>query len=146
MNTPRYGLPFLSVAQAHKEITHNESLATIDALLHMSVAETATAPPAPTVGDAGKCWLIASGATGAWQGHDRSIACWNGSGWNLIAPMTGMTIWHEQAQVEMRFLAGQWQQPGTVDVPQGGAITDAEARAAIALLLTRLRALGILAA
>lgn len=145
MNTPRFGLPNILVAQAHKEITHNESLGRIDALLHMSVAGMAAAPPNLGAGDAGKCWLIAAGATGAWQGREKSVACWNGASWDFIAPVAGMAIWHEQAQVALRFRGGEWQQPGTVDAPQGGAIIDAEARSAIAALMTQLRAMGILA-
>lgn len=145
MNTPRFGLPNILVAQAHKEITHNESLAAIDALLHMSVTATVATPPTLSAGDAGKCWLIAAGATGVWQGREKSIACWNGGSWNLIAPVAGMAIWHAQDQVELRFLGDAWQQPGAVDAPQGGSVIDVEARAAIGAVLTQLRAKGLLA-
>lgn len=145
MNTPRFGLPNILVAQAHKEITHSESLASIDALLHMSVTGTAVTPPSPNAADAGKCWLVGAGAAGVWQGREKSIACWNGGSWNVIAPVAGMTIWHEQEQAEHRFIGGQWQQPGAVPAPQGGAVVDAESRTAIAALLTQLRAVGILA-
>ena len=35
LETRRCGLPLLAVSQAEKEITHNEALVLIDALLHM---------------------------------------------------------------------------------------------------------------
>lgn len=60
METGRHKLPCLAVSQAQKEITHNEALALIDALVHPVVEEQLSVPPAPTDADIGKCWLIGS--------------------------------------------------------------------------------------
>lgn len=143
MNTPRFGLPNILVAQAHKEITHNESLSRIDALLHMAVVGAATTPPDLSISDAGKCWLVAAPAIGVWQGQEKSVACWNGGSWDMIAPTSGMTIWHEQQQIALRFRAGAWRQATPVNSPQGGTVVDTEARETIAALLAQLQEVGI---
>lgn len=47
---------------------------------------TQTAPPgSPATGDQ---YIVPSGATGAWAGHDKTIAAWNGSAWvfSYVAP------------------------------------------------------------
>ena len=58
LQTPRFALPMLSVAQAQKETTHNEALVLIDALLHAPVVDgpLATPPEYPTEGDCG--WTV----------------------------------------------------------------------------------------
>ncbi|WP_374530622.1 DUF2793 domain-containing protein [Novosphingobium sp.] len=46
----------------------NEAFTRIDALLHGAIeAETAAPPPLPMDG---QCWLLGSGASAAWAGHD----------------------------------------------------------------------------
>ncbi|MFN3747382.1 MAG: DUF2793 domain-containing protein [Sphingorhabdus sp.] len=145
MNTPRFALPHIMVAQAHKEITHNEALAKIDALLHLSVVGTAVAPPTLTSADSGQCWIVgATSASGDWVGNENAIASWNGASWTMIDPVAGMRAWDHQAGVELRFLDGEWQHPATINDPQGGAVIDVEARLALVALLNRLRSVGMI--
>ena len=89
--TPRFTLPLLAVAQAQKEVTHNEALALLDALLHPAVeaGPVATPPPAPV---AGQCWLVAGGADGEWSGRGGTIAIRTDGGWRFVAPRGGMRI------------------------------------------------------
>jgi hypothetical protein len=142
--TPRYLLPNLFVAQAQKEITHNEALTRIDALLHPVVEGSATNPPALTAADAGKCWLVGAGASGAWAGKSDHIACWIGAGWRYISPREGLSIFYLPHQAYARFTASQWRFAAQIGDPAGGAVVDSEARFAIAALLAELRATGAL--
>ena len=77
-NSLRHQLQYLVVAQAQKEITHNEALARIDALLHPVVADRLAIPPSPSLAEAGICWLIDVGGTGEWENRANQIAVWVG--------------------------------------------------------------------
>src|SRR3546814_15984185 len=68
--TPRFALPLLAVAQAQKEVTHNEALTLLDALVHAAIeaGPLATPPASPAVGP---CWIVDADATGAWTGEGR---------------------------------------------------------------------------
>src|SRR4051812_26006968 len=71
--TPHLALPLIAAAQAQKHVTHNEALATLDALVHLSVKERdrVSAPASPAEGDR---YLVGAGATGIFAGHDGEIA------------------------------------------------------------------------
>lgn len=144
MNTPRFELPNIMVSQAHKEITHNEALIRIDALLHMTVIATSTIPPSLNASDAGKSWLVGAGAVGQWSGKDDAVATWSGTSWDFFQPVEGMAVWHLGSGVELKYVGGDWHVPATIQLPQGGGVIDAEARSAIAQILTQLRQSGII--
>lgn len=142
--TPRFAIPYLAVSQAHKEITHNEALSAIDFLMHASVEGIASSPPSLLPVDAGKSWVVASPATGAWLAEENAIAGWTGSGWRFIRPDAGTTVWNKQSGLELRFIGGEWLAPGPVSAPSGGVVVDSEARNAISALLIQLRSIGLL--
>lgn len=140
--TPRFALPNLFVAQAQKEFTVNEALARIDALLHAVVeGEANTPPPLPSDGEA---WLVGAAPTGVWSGHAGAIACRQADNWLFVTPRLGLRVFDRAADREARFDNG-WQRAATVAVPSGGANVDAEARAAIAGLISALVSAGLLA-
>ena len=143
--TSRHQLPFLVVAQAQKEITHNEALVRIDALLHPVVEDEIAAPPVVLAADAGKCWLIAELATGIWQGKAGQIACWTGGSWRYILPVQSMTARNNASSTHAVWINGQWITAPTISDPQSGAVIDTEARAAIIALLSHFRMIGQLA-
>jgi hypothetical protein len=138
--TRRHSLPNLYVGQAQKELTHNEALARIDALLH-PVAEAKLAAPPVGLTDAsdGLCWLIDSSATGAWLGLTGQLARWSGGSWRYIVPVAGMTIWLASIDKRLFYIAGAWVEANAIDNPIGGTIIDAEARAATIAILEHLR-------
>jgi Protein of unknown function (DUF2793) len=136
-------LPFLGVGQAQKEITHNEALLLIDALLHPSVQSELQAPPAAnTESDNGKSWLIGAAPTGTWAGKAGQIAHWTGGSWRYLTPKDGMRIWNIALHVEMHYINSQWSIMTAIAAPNGGIVIDIEARSAIAAILLMLRSSG----
>jgi hypothetical protein len=146
--TPRTALPLLVAGQENKEITLNEALTRIDALLGARVlSRNRTAPPsAPAPGDA---WIVPAGATGAWQGREGSMAIFGDGGWRFAEVTPGITAWIEdEAAMAVKTAAG-WLRiatgPGAAIIdPAGGSTVDSEARSALSALLAACRAAGIL--
>lgn len=142
LETARHKLPLLAVAQAQKEITHNEALVRIDALLHPVVQGELAVPPTLTDADTGKCWLVAASPTGQWAGQTGQIAIWIGGGWRFCAPAEGMRARLQSQQIDKIRSGGAWISPPAIPSPASGAIVDIEARAAIGSLLAYLRTIG----
>jgi len=141
--TARHELPMLFAGQAQKETFVNESLARIDALLHCAIEGVASNPPAsPAEGD---CWLIDSGADGAWAGRDGQIAAFAGGNWLYVLPRDGMRLLDRTSGRDFRYVGG-WIAPVRPDTPSGGGVVDGEARAAIAALTQCLVDAGIVPA
>jgi hypothetical protein len=159
--TPRFDLPFILPGQAQKEVFHNEALTRIDALLHGTVDGLRTDPPeSPTPG---ACWIVDSPASAAWTGREASLACWTGSGWRFVAPREAMQVWNLADESPWRRTSGAWgpaeakasrlvvggsqvvaeRQPG-VPSPSGGTTIDAEARAAVNLIIVALKTHGLI--
>ncbi|MCF2514582.1 DUF2793 domain-containing protein [Sphingomonas sp. G124] len=161
--TPRFALPHLYPGQTQKEWFHNEALQRIDVLLCPAVDGPAmTSPPAsPAVG---ACFLIASGATGAWAGKDGSLAAFTDGGWRFVAPVEGAQVLDRSSGQSVIYREGSWEtgivraqeiridgltilrdrQPAIAD-PAGGSIVDGPCRAAVAAMLTALRTHGLIA-
>src|SRR3546814_14786219 len=92
--TPRFSLPLLAVAQAQKEVTHNEALTLLDALVHAAIeaGPLATPPANPAIG---QCWIVDAAAPGVWSGAENAIAIWTAGGWRFAAPRVGVPIGRE---------------------------------------------------
>lgn len=142
-NTARLALPLLAMAQAQKEVTHNEALALLDLLVQPVVEAGPQAAPPPAPG-AGQGWIVAAGATGEWAGHDRALALWTAGGWRFVAPVAGMRTLRLGDGAWLRFDGEEWIEPATIASPAGGATVDSEARAAIAALILALVGHGLL--
>ena len=141
--TPRFALPLLAVAQAQKEVTHNEALTLLDALVHAAVeGGPLAAPPAGPVD--GQCWIVGAAPTGAWTGQENAIAIRSGGGWRFAPPREGMRATRLTDGAQLRFDGDLWAAPATVAVPSGGSIIDSEARTALATLILHLAAQGLL--
>jgi hypothetical protein len=146
MNTPRLSLPLLAVAQAHKELTHNEALFLLDAAVQ-PVAESRTAIVPTNLGanDAGKCWLVQASASGDWEGKTDQLAAWNGDGWQFLKPFEGMVVRNKAIGVSEIYTDNQWFNSPSISDPTGGTVIDAEARLAITALFSHLRNIGLIA-
>lgn len=109
--TPHLALPLLAAAQAQKHVTHNEAVAFLDALVHLSVRErNRESPPAsPTEGDR---YLVRSGASGGFAGHDGEIALFDLGIWRFFAPRPGWRAHVEAEDVFLLFDGAAWKEIG----------------------------------
>ena len=139
--TPRYSLPLLFSGQAQKEFYVNEAHALADALFHAACEGEAADPPVdPAEGEA---WLVASGATGEWAGEDGKLAARQMGNWLFVVPRDGMRLL-DRATGQVLLYNGGRQRPAAPVLPGGGSVIDAEARTAIAELISALVDGGVL--
>lgn len=139
-DSARYNLPLLFAAQAQKEVVLNEALIRLDSLLHPSVEDRLAEPPATPLD--GQCWLVDSGASGSWTGHEGEIAAYSGGDWLFLAPRQGMRCWLQSSRQWLNFDAG-WIAPEKPVLASGGATVDTESRSAIQTLINALTEAGI---
>ena len=160
----RLKLPYIAPGQAQKEMTHNEALALVDTLVQPVVQAVAPAaiPANPVLG---QCWIIGTGATGVWAGHDGALACWTSGGWRFVPAFEGMLVWSIADQMEAVRQSMVWvigevnahnirinqiqvlgpRQPA-IGTPSGGALVDTESRSAISAILGAMRTHGLIGA
>lgn len=79
--SPDLGLPFVSSQQATPEVTHNEALVMLQAML-MGVITQQNAPPGSPV--AGDSYLVGAAPTGLWAGKANKIAIYMTGGWRFV--------------------------------------------------------------
>ena len=158
----RFGIGFLQAAQASKEVTVNEALATFDIAVSAAVdGFLLNSPPAsPAIGSS---YVIGASPTGAWTGHALALAGFTGGGWRFIAPFDGLRALDKASGEIAVFAAGAWEKGhlratrlsvggdqvvgargAAVADPAGGTTVDSEARAAITAILGRLRQHGLI--
>jgi hypothetical protein len=163
LQTDRLALPLLATAQAQKEVTHNESLAMLDAVVQSVVVAVAPAsvPVTPTLGQG---WIVGTSPTGAWAGHAGALAVWTAGGWRFAAPFEGMTAWSLADSMVFRRAGSSWlagvltgkslsldgvqvvgARATAIAAPSGGTTVDAEARSTISTILAMLRTHGLIA-
>lgn len=142
-NTPPFALPLLTVAQAQKEVMHNEALTMLDALVQGTV-DAGPQPDPPVAPNPGQCWIVGHEPSGAWELRAGALALWTDGGWRFLAPRAGMRLTRLSDGARLRFDANGWIEPQMLPSPTGGANIDAEARAAIAALARALEAHGLI--
>lgn len=143
-NTPNFSLPLLHSAQAQKELTHNEALVLIDALLHGSVVAQAN-DPTPLAPMPGQGWIVGSAPLAEWAGKSGQIAVYSEGGWRFAPAVDGMRLLDRAAGVIRRHDGSDWVVPAGIEDPSGGGTVDAEARVTLSNVLTALRLAGLVA-
>lgn len=139
--TPRLELPLLFAGQSQKEGFVNELAARLDAAVHGAIeAELAVPPAAPLDG---QCWLVTAGASGDWLGQAGKVAARQAGNWLFLSPRDGMKLLNRTSGQEIRFSNG-WKAALRPAAVAGGTTVDAEARAAIAVLVEVLTTAGII--
>lgn len=78
----------------------------------------------PGTPNAGDRYIVASGGTGAWSGHDDEIAEWDGvSAWDFHVPSEGWTTWVIDEDVKYQFDGLAWVAIGSGGVSDHGALS-----------------------
>ncbi|MEM8917666.1 MAG: DUF2793 domain-containing protein [Pseudomonadota bacterium] len=142
-HSARFQLPLLAAGQAHKELFHNEAIMLVDFLISPVVEGLAVDPDALST-EEGKCWVVATGATGDWEGQDDNIAAWTENGWQFISPVDGMRVLSQDSGIVTIFRQGSWQNCDAIAPAAGGTTIDSEARAALDSILIALQTHAIL--
>ncbi|MFT0890922.1 DUF2793 domain-containing protein [Pseudochelatococcus sp. G4_1912] len=105
--TTKLRLPFLAAAQAQKHVTHNEALLKLDALVHLEVLDRdlSVPPSSPLEGDR---YIVAAGASGAWDGESGHIAAWQDGAWHFYEPQIGwLSFVRDEGTLYVR-VSGGW--------------------------------------
>ena len=161
--TSRLQLPLIIAGQAQKEIAYNEALTLLDGCVAACVEQRSLATP-PTNPVAGACYLVAPGASGAWDGKANHLAIATDGGWRFVVPREGLRAWVASEGIDALFRSGGWEfgalravslsiegvqvvgaRGPAIASPIGGAVVDAEARSALTGLLSTLRHHGLIA-
>lgn len=121
----------------------------------------ATPPASPAVGAS---FIVAEGATDAWEGRAQSVATWTSGGWRFLSPAEGLSLYERSSSNFAAFRNGVWEfgilrgasvligglqvvgpRGAAIASATGGSVVDAEARTAIETILIRLREHGLIA-
>jgi hypothetical protein len=159
----RLKLPLLNVAQAQKEMTHNEALALLDIAVQPVVQSIAPAS-VPATPVAGQCWIVGPTPAGDWLGQGGALAAWTAGGWRFVAPFEGMTVWSIADALVARRAGAAWvvgqmtankiivggqqvvgSRAGAIAAVSGGTVIDVQARAAVAAIVAALTTHGLIA-
>lgn len=161
--TDRLQLPLLFAGQALKEMFHNQALAKLDMLVQpVAESEDISSPPASP--ELGSAWIVPASPHGDWAGHASEIALWADGGWLFARPQAGWrfhlidrgddvifngTTWTpDRARADGFYVDGQrvvGARQASISVATGGPTVDAQARSAIASILSAMRAHGLIA-
>jgi hypothetical protein len=107
-NTTKLGLPLLTASQSQKHVTHNEAINKLDILVQLNVLDRdLTAPPGSPVD--GACYIVGSGATGAWATKDLNVAAYQGGAWSFFAPDEGWMAWVVDEDMAVIWTGAAWQ-------------------------------------
>ena len=123
--SPLVGLPWIASQQDQPEVSHNEALLLLQALL-FGVLGSQNAPPGGPA--AGQAYIVGSAGSGAWNGHSNQIAIYSGTAWAFLPGYTTagaiipMGATHEGMRVWRRDLDCAVVWTGTAWVDEGGAM------------------------
>ena len=147
--TSHLEITLLEQSQAQKEITINEALARIDAVVNTGVIDRdlATPPVSPASGDA---YIVAASPTGAWSDKAGQVAYFDQI-WRFIAPREGLTLWVNDENIHVVYNGSAWQTisgsssdfatvvEGRLTLTSGTAVTTSDVTAASTLYFTPYR-------
>lgn len=113
MTTPNLNLPEIAQNSFNLAPAYNSSMQIVDALFPLVVQSmTVTAPPATVLGDVGKRWIPATGATGAWAGQAGKVAlCVGVNLWAFVTPPPYIKARNLADNLEYQYAGGTWNIP-----------------------------------
>lgn len=90
--TGNLGITLLEQGQSQKEVTVNEALTILDAVIGGGIIDKDLATP-PVSPATGARYIVAASPTGAWSGKAKNIAYYFNGGWRFIPPSEGVFVW-----------------------------------------------------
>lgn len=105
--TPNLSLPYILPSQAQKAVTHNEALQRLDALVMLAVKSRDATEPPPTAVE-GDRYIVAAGASAAWNGLDGQVAAYQDGTWVYLNPREGWVAWCVSESKLVYFAGGIW--------------------------------------
>lgn len=108
MTTFNLGIPELLPLQSSPDVTVNQALRKIDAILSYGVLtmQTLSAPPAsPANGD---MHVVGPSATGDWTGWEDTVAYYVNGVWEFVFPTEGYLVWSIPNTTLFVYTAGVW--------------------------------------
>lgn len=104
--TPHLGMTLVEQSQSQKEVTINEALGRIDALLNTGALDKdlAAPPGSPATGD---LYIVAASPTGAWAGKAGQLAYYD-QVWRFFVPREGMTLWVNDEDKLYSYTGSSW--------------------------------------
>lgn len=106
-STPLLGLPFIQPNQAQKHVTHNEAIATLDAVIQLSI-DAFDIVSVPTELEEGSVYALANSPVGEFALYGDHLAAWTGFGWVFVAPKTGWRAWSKADATLMYWTGSSW--------------------------------------
>ncbi|NDF11895.1 MAG: DUF2793 domain-containing protein [Proteobacteria bacterium] len=110
--TNHLAITLVEQSQAQKEVTVNEAISRIDAVLNAGAKDKdlSIPPGSPAAGDV---YIIASSPTGAWSGKAKQVAYFD-QVWRFILPNEGMTLWVNDEDLLYSYNGTNWVSSGGV--------------------------------
>lgn len=105
--TENIGLFLLSENQQGAEVTFNESIYKMDALLHLSVVDIENDSTAAT-NTHGKVYLVGTAGTNDFSGMNNYIAYYVTNQWKFIPPREGMRAWVQDESKYKYYSGSTW--------------------------------------
>lgn len=107
MTTPKLALDEMQPSQSQPHLIVNEGFRRLEAATQISVvsADLAT-PPAGAV--EGQFYIVATGGTGSWSGHDDDIAFLMGGAWAFLTPVIGWIAYDQYNDEYLSFSGSAW--------------------------------------
>ncbi len=110
--TSHLAISLVEQSQAQKEITINQAISRIDAILNTGAKSRSTATP-PTTPATGDVYIVANSPTGDWAGQAGKVAYFDAI-WRFITPNEGMEIWVNDEDLTARYNGANWLLDGVV--------------------------------
>jgi len=88
-----------------------------DTTLYTVINSLNTPPVSPNTGDV---YLVGNSPTGAWVGHSKDVATWDGSAWTFIDGVQGNFLYNASTGITYIFRSGNWVQTGGIPALNNG--------------------------
>ena len=111
--TPNLSLAYIDSGIPQPEVTHNDGVRVLDALVQLVVQDRDLATPPGSPAD-GRRWIVAASPTGAWSGHANHVLAWQDGAWRAYVPQIGWLAYVLDESVLLAWSGTAWLNVNTV--------------------------------